>query len=131
MGVIETAKEAVALVQKLDNIELVKTILSLQQQCYDLVFENRELKEKLLKAEETLSMQTALKFRGNAYWLGAGSEEQDGPICSRCWDSDHKVVRMTRQTNGWAACANCKHGFKLGPDRESPLPYYSPGSDGF
>jgi hypothetical protein len=126
MGVIETAKEAVQLVQKLDNIELVKTISSLQQQCYDLVFENRELREKLIKAEELLATRDSLQYRDNAYWFGSGSEVQDGPLCSRCWDGEHKVVRMTRQTNGWVTCPNCKHGFKFGPDREVPLPYRPP-----
>lgn len=120
MGIIETAKEAVSLVQKLDNIELIRKLVELQQQCYDLVLENNGLKEKVTSLEQALSTQRALQFRNNAYWLSDQDDEQSGPMCSTCWDAKRLTIRMVRTTPGVGHCSNCKRSIRFGPGDSSP-----------
>ena len=115
-------RSAVSLVQKLDNIALVKTIMALQQQCYDLVFENRDLREKLIKAEQALTTQNQLQFRRNAYWFDDTGSEQSGPLCSACWDSKRLVVRMVRMASGIAHCNNCDKAVRYADDNRPEPP---------
>src|SRR6266536_3321393 len=77
MGILDTLKDAVVLIQKADNIELNRTILNLQTQVFELVEENRALKDKLVVRDQ-------LSHRQNAYWKG-----DDGPYCTRCWDAEN------------------------------------------
>jgi len=107
MGLIETLTDAAKLAQKLDNIELVKTILGLQQQCYELIFENKNLREETEKAKEALRTKESLVFRNNAYWINGGADPAAGPICSTCWDANGVVVRMHSAVTGYAHCKNC------------------------
>jgi hypothetical protein len=44
MGILDTAKEAVQLVQKIDNLELYKTILDLQSDALKVMEENGRLR---------------------------------------------------------------------------------------
>jgi hypothetical protein len=71
MGIIENVKEAVGLVQKIDNIDLYRKILDLQAEVMALVQENTELKQKARIAQD-------LVFRDNSYWRNS-----EGPFCSR------------------------------------------------
>lgn len=96
MGILDTLKEAVGLIQKVDNIDLYRRMLELQTQVYSLVEENRALKERLTVREQ-------LTFKGNAYWMG-----DSGPFCSRCWDVEWKLVRIHASRAGIVpSCVNC------------------------
>lgn len=86
MGIIDTLKETVGLIQKVDNIDLYRRMVELQTEVYSVIEENRALKEKLATREK-------LTFRRNCYWIG-----DDGPFCSRCWDVDGKLVRLHLKT---------------------------------
>ena len=95
MGAIDTVKELAVLIQKLDNIELLKQVVSLQEQVYALVDENRSLKERL-------ATRGKLSFRKNAYWL-----DDQGPFCSNCWDGTQKLVRMHLSKEFNPQCPRC------------------------
>src|SRR5688572_8601623 len=82
MGILDTLKDAVGLMQKVDNIDLYKRMLELQTQVVSLVEENRLLKEKLGTREQ-------LRFEKNAYWM-----KDNGPFCSNCWDTKANLVRL-------------------------------------
>jgi regulator of replication initiation timing len=45
MGILDTAKDVITLVQKADNLELVKQVLALQTDIMKMMEENRGLKE--------------------------------------------------------------------------------------
>jgi hypothetical protein len=106
MGILDTVKDVAILIQKADNIELVKQVMALQIQAQDLVEENRLLKAKLATRE-------ALTFRKNAYWLS-----DDGPFCSKCWDADAKLVRLHVRVKHVPTCPNCGRG---AVDPDTPL----------
>ncbi len=60
MGVLDTAKEAVQLVQKIDNIELYQQILDLQSDAIKVVEENSKLREQIKSLEEALKIKDTL-----------------------------------------------------------------------
>jgi regulator of replication initiation timing len=116
MGVIETVKDIGVLVQKLDNMDLVKRLVELQEQVYDVVTENRDLKEQNRTLQETLTTREQLTFRKNSYWNG-----QEGPFCSRCWDADGQLVRLHTQQGFYPRCPKCDH-VAADPDQPPPRP---------
>jgi hypothetical protein len=82
MGILDTVRETVGLIQKVDNIELYRRMLELQTQVVQLVEENRALKDRLSTKEQ-------LVFKENSYWKDDGSQ-----FCCRCWDVDGKLVHL-------------------------------------
>jgi hypothetical protein len=56
--ILETAKNVAVLIQKTDNLELLKQALALQTQVHELVDENRLLKARLATRED-------IEFREN------------------------------------------------------------------
>jgi hypothetical protein len=116
VGLIENAKDLVALVQKLDNIELIKTVLALQQDAVVLIEENHALKHEVRGLKETLAIREQLVFQHNAYFRGA-----DGPFCSRCWDAEEKLVRLHRAMGYNPRCPSCGNS-AVDPNKEPPKP---------
>jgi len=95
MGVIDTMKDVAGLIQKIDNMELRRRAVELQQQVYDLVTENRALKDRLATRDQ-------LTFRKDSYWKG-----DEGPFCSRCWDGESVLVRLHTQQGFTPRCPKC------------------------
>jgi len=107
MGILETVKDVAVLVQKADNVELLKKVLDLQTELIELTQEMATLRRELSDATDQLQFQGELRFRDNLYWrVTEGGEE--GPFCSRCWDSDRKAIRMHRREEEKLQCPSCK-----------------------
>lgn len=109
MGILDTLKETVSLMQKIDNVDLYRRMLELQTQVMALFEENRSLKEQL-------ATRAQLTFKKNAYWMN-----DDGPFCSRCWDTEGKLVRLHLRQECIPHCPSCKH-LAVDPDTPPPKP---------
>ena len=116
MGVIDTVKDVASLVQKLDNIDLLKRMVDLQEQIFDLVCENHEIKEQNRVLAEKLATREQMIFRKNSYWRA-----DEGPFCSRCFDSDSLVIRMLITPGFAPQCPKCRT-VAMDPDRDPPQP---------
>ncbi len=92
MGILDTAKDAVQLVQKIDNIELYKQILDLQSEAIKLVEENISLKNQNRALQEQLKVKDSLTFENNGYWIQK-ENTKEGPFCTHCWDKNKELVR--------------------------------------
>lgn len=92
MGIIETIKDVAVLVQKADNIDLVKHVLALQTQAQELIEENRGLKEKLKALEDLLQFAKTLSFRAPFYYATGDAV----PYCPRCWEVKRKAVHVVK-----------------------------------
>jgi hypothetical protein len=82
VGIIDTLKDTVGLIDKVNNLDLYRKVTELQTQVIDLLEENRALKSQLATREQ-------LKFDRNTYWLHG-----EGPFCSACYDKDARLVRL-------------------------------------
>lgn len=106
MGILDTAKDVITLVQKADNLELVKQVLALQSDIMKMMDENRTLKDEIRTLKNQLHTKEKLIFRNNTYWLPKDDGTEDGPFCSTCHDSDQKLIRLHKTHLGYS-CATC------------------------
>jgi hypothetical protein len=126
MGLIDDAsglaKSAVAIAKAEGSKELLTTVIDLQIKTLELIAENRELRRQVADFEDRIRFKESLQPRNNAYWIGAGDSEAEGPFCTACWDSQGNAVRMHRRAE-WAdaICPACKVVIKLGERSPDPL----------
>ncbi len=69
MGLIDTAKEAVKLVDQANNLDLYKRLVDLQLEAVEMVEQLKIKDEKIKQLEEALSLQGKLVYRDSAYYL--------------------------------------------------------------
>jgi regulator of replication initiation timing len=107
MGILETAKDVITLVQKADNLELVKQVLALQSDIMKMMDENRALKDEARTLKDQLHIKEKLVFRDNRYWLPKDDGTEDGPFCSTCHDTQRQLVRLHELGIGGHMCPAC------------------------
>jgi len=76
MGMVETFKDLLKLADSVNNLDLYKKVVELQDSVIELQEENRLLKETIGKMDERQDVVSYLV------------EQLDGPFCMRCWDAD-------------------------------------------
>jgi regulator of replication initiation timing len=109
MSIVDNVKDVAKIVKQIDNIELYKKILDLQAEAMKLVGENTELKNEIRSLKEKLSLKETLKFRYNVYWRVKDDSKEEGPFCSKCWDTEEKLVHMIiKDDDSWARCPACR-----------------------
>lgn len=99
MSIIDDVKSVAKLIQQIDNVELYRKILDLQGEVMGLVQENSELKKEISSLKESLRVTESLKFERNVYWNEKPDGTKEGPFCSKCWDKEKLLVRMTTMSN--------------------------------
>lgn len=89
---------------KIKISDLVSENLSLKE-------ENFKLKRKLESIENKIAIEKNLLIEGNLYFMNK-ENKKDGPFCTKCWDSDKKLVRLhlsdVDQGISHFNCPNCK-----------------------
>lgn len=113
MGIIDTVKEVAVLVQKADNIELVKHVLALQTQAQEMLDDNRALKARVEELERLLTFAKTVKFQAPFYF----AESDNIPLCARCWEVNKKAVHVVSIYKGtdddrWD-CPECKYMYLI------------------
>jgi len=114
MGIIENAKDAVKLVQQIDNVELYRKILDLKNEAMELTDQLRERDEKIRLLEESLRNKGKMICRDSAYYLTDDTGKVvDGPFCTKCFDIDHHQCRLVKGTKraNIVVCPKCKVEF--------------------
>jgi len=121
MGIIENAKEAVKLVQQMDNIDLYRQILDLQSEAIALTEELKQKDDTITKLEQALRLKGKIVCENSAYYIiDNDGNKVDGPFCTKCFDVDHTTCRLIISGNPraegrdweWIQCPKCKVTFK-------------------
>lgn len=95
MGLYDTMKEVVGLVQKHNDVELTNKILELQTAALAEQEDKAELQGKIEELERVLDVSDRLVFRNNRYALRSNAEgETEGDYCSSCWDTYRRLSRL-------------------------------------
>jgi hypothetical protein len=123
MGIVETLRDVLRLVQKADNIQLNQKILELQSQLMDLLSEKQRCEGQIADLHQKLSFQGTLEFRDNMYWRSDPNQE-DGPFCSRCWDVNRNAVRLQLTGDGAMWCPECKAAAQKTPSTRPRTPWH-------
>lgn len=122
MGIVEDVREAVKLVQQVDNIDLYRKILDLQAEVQKMVQQNREKDETISRLEQALELKGKMVCEHSAYFLvDEEGNKKDGPFCTNCWDNEHATRRLVggcrpKDKQGgfnlsWVQCPKCKVPF--------------------
>ncbi len=117
MGIIENAKEAVKLVQQIDNIELYRKILDLQAEALELTEQLKQKDEMISRLKGVLDLKGKLICKDSAYYITDENEKIiDGPFCTKCFDVDHLKCRLVAtDKEPIVICPNCKVQFASKP----------------
>jgi len=95
MGVVEHVKEITELLRKYDDAELYKKILDLREEIFELRDDNLRLKTELMRRTEAQNIESELIRKGSAYYRRkSDNEEESGPFCMTCWDTERKLVNV-------------------------------------
>jgi hypothetical protein len=116
-----TLKTIGAVLKKANDVELLAQLGDLQGALYETAEENRKLRDKIRDLEESARISAELTPEENVYWQGSSRAESAGPFCTRCWDADHKLVRIQwwhQRTWHSARCPACKTVVRAG----APIP---------
>lgn len=106
MSIVDNIKDIANVVRKADSIDLYRQILDLQQEALELVEENINLKNEIREFKNKMDLQEKLTFHDNMYFIN-NDDENDGPYCTTCWDSENKLVRLHELSYGGHICNAC------------------------
>jgi hypothetical protein len=104
MGLVDTVKDMVVLVQKADNVDLLKQVLSLQVEALRTFEEMHALKERIRQLESQLETKRVMEFRAPFYFSG----EDQIPFCPKCWESERKALHLYHTPQTRYECHSCK-----------------------
>jgi hypothetical protein len=122
MGAIDTAKEIAGLVQKYNDVPLMKHIVELQTEVVELVQQNREKDQTIEKLKRAMELKGKVVCEHSAYYeVNEHGEKVSGPFCTNCFDNEHAPRRLVqgfkpKNQNGhnwcWVQCPKCKVPFR-------------------
>jgi hypothetical protein len=117
MGIIENAKDAIKLVQQIDNIELYRKILDLQAEAIELTEQLKQKDEIISQLRNALELKGKFICKDSAYYVSDESGRTiDGPFCTKCFDVDKIKCRLVAtDKEPIVKCPNCKVEFASNP----------------
>lgn len=122
MGVYEAIKNAVALAQKADNVDLLRKLLDAQSASIEDRETIRALREEVVDLRKRLQLQEELRWEHNVYWRELADGNREGPYCPKCWSGESKLVRFIEwERNIYWHCAVCNLRVHR-PGTEAPKP---------
>lgn len=109
MNIVENVKEIATLIKKLDDVDLYRRILTLEQEVFELNEENRLLNVKIknLKNIEDITSKMSFKI---PFWYMDGDEI---PYCPQCWENDKKTIHLIDVQEHGYECPRCDRRFVM------------------
>ena len=106
MGIYDGLKDAASILKEAGKIEQYRQILEVQEKLLEMQKKIIDLEEQNRTLRHQLETKGKLLHRNNTYYL---DNEQDGPYCTACWDSEHLLIRLhTHAVSNAADCPKCK-----------------------
>lgn len=93
MGIYDGLKDAASILKEAGKIEQYRQILEVQEKLLEMQGKISELEVENKSLREQFETKGKLVPKDNMYYLNDASG-QDGPFCTSCWDSDHKLIRL-------------------------------------
>jgi hypothetical protein len=89
--------------------------------------ERETARARVRELEAQSSATQSMRFARNAFWIGEGYAEENGPFCPTCWGTDRRAVRMVVSNRGaiqeHARCGHCETALWIkDPDEPPPDP---------
>src|SRR3989344_1566211 len=108
---LNTIKDALQMAGKIELypqiLETQEKLIEMQKKIVDLESENKRLREEL-------EIKGQLVSERNVYWIEKNGV-RDGPFCTRCWDDEHKPIRLHKsEVSDRVHCPKCNTVAKSG-----------------
>jgi hypothetical protein len=121
-AVVSAIKKGVALAKRDGDQDVLVLLLDAQEQALDLRdeivslrAENEELRQEIKRLSDAADISGSIVFGDHAYWQRRTDGSLDGPFCSKCYDTEGKLIRPHPQfhmnTRIWQ-CPNCRSTVK-------------------
>jgi hypothetical protein len=108
MGLYEGVKDAIALAQKADNIELYRQLLDLGAQALEMQDEIRILKEENAELKKVNDLESKI-IRHDQPYITFSDDEKEIMYCASCWGNNKKTIQLRCNHNdGTFQCPICK-----------------------
>jgi hypothetical protein len=109
MNFVDYFKVAYELAKKAQSVELQGELMAMREAYNALHEQDLELRGRVRELEEQLAVTGTLTFREPSYYRTQEDGSEDGPFCQRCWDVEHRLVRVKIfETTGGGSAAQCK-----------------------
>lgn len=114
MDIIGLIKDAVTVVQKADNVSLEKQLLDIEQQAFDLMNENRLLREQIAALQDALKIKDDIERHEEPY-VTLKTDSTKLPYCATCYSTTGKFIQMIDFHEGIVTCPSCRASFSKYP----------------
>jgi hypothetical protein len=115
---IGTIRNISELIKKYNDLELMKQIVTLQTEVFDLHMENLALKKQIAESNEREKMK---RREPHGYYFKEGDEV---PHCPKCWENDGKAITLPAPEDHFSGrgrvCRVCRHRYTEGPPPPPP-----------
>lgn len=103
MNTLDTAKELVALIQKVGDIELYRKTVEFQAEVVALSQKNLELQVKCSHLEAELQRRKSLRHERQLYYASGDVV----PFCPTCYEKTDKYVHLFGPKSGYPQDVEC------------------------
>lgn len=114
MAIFDELKSVGKVLQEAGKIEQYQQILDAQRQLLEMQKRIEDLESDKKQLQDELTVKGQITPEGNLYWLDHDGKK-DGPFCTRCWDDEHKLIRLHQSpVSGRMNCPKCSTEAKGG-----------------
>jgi len=104
MGVYDIIKDGAKVARNAGQIELSIELVRVADELLAKQKRIGELEQREKELEQKLELKGKLVTKNEVYWLKE-KDRVDGPFCTRCWDVDKNLVRLSTD---YIFCPHCK-----------------------
>jgi len=109
MSWIQTVKEITELVQKADNIDLMRKVLDLQGEMLEMQAQMTALRDENTQLKRTRALRDSIKFDESGWYFMTVNDRREGPFCPTCFDDCDKLIRPAIYASDDLAQCNICH----------------------
>ncbi len=103
MDLLNMVKDAIGLVQKADNIDLLKQLLDINKEALEIQEEVNTLKRENKDLKEKLELHSKIVRHNDGLYITLEDDPLEIHYCAICWGNDKKLIQI-----GPHGCLNCE-----------------------
>ncbi len=124
-GAVDVARKFADTPLKAEYLDLMARLQDAKEQAFEMQEELHDARRQIRALEEAARVRAIVSLDRGVYWTGDAREAgPDGPYCTRCFDVDGKLVRVTVASRGYVRCPHgpCHATFLVWPEKNTVAP---------
>lgn len=109
-GLRESNKSYADAEAQLKLADLIGQLAEIKVQLAEVQLAASEKDQEIVDLKKALSQESTLIYEDKFYFF-ANDEDRKNPLCSPCYDSKKKVIRLEEREQGYFFCHVCKTPF--------------------